>query len=163
MNPPTIDELMSAPVTDELIREVSKRVWEAMGNCAHRKIVAVGCKVKDCNGSRYYCPECKPENKHAATICDQADTRAGLREIERVYGIPDITKPENFWPLVEECELEIGPDYAIVDDKYGISTTRTKAWWWAKQLDGDIGAQHKLPGLAVAFAYLKTKEQENER
>ncbi len=148
----TLDQLIEAAQnpTPELIEEVSKRVWEALGNCVHVGIkgeVRVKGKHGIVNIYPYHCRKCDKPLGYVGR---------GQWEI-KPFQIPDITKPENFWPLVVEKRLIIIPESASNPE------FPTYKAWHISIHEASWSITNKNPGLAVCLAYLKIKEQENER
>ena len=64
---------------------------------------------------------------------------------------PDITKPENFWPLVNEMRSEI-PGRSVEFSENGLRV------FDLINVKTIIKIKRANAGLAVAFAYLKIKE-----
>lgn len=125
----TLDKLMEAPVTDELIREVSKRVWETQGNCAHRG------KSHEIRGMFV-----------DSIVCDECNDIIDARRV------PAITRPENFWPLKTAYVIEL--------DIFEWMGSDIACYRAHPAGDDSDPVYHGEPGLAVAFAFLKIKENE---
>lgn len=133
-----LDELMAVPVTDELILEVSYRVWEAQ---EIELLDPCDGELIDYDGQYALCGRC-------------GYTADWGEEFEHTQIPPDITRPENFWPLVEE--LLFDPEWAGLwggkEGELGITLTIG---------DKEVEIINKVYGLTIAFAFLKIKELEN--
>lgn len=147
----TFEQLVAAPVTDELIREAGKRVWEAQGNCAHREttedIGSYGMAMVRCAGCNSF------THKHHPLALD----------------IPDITKPEVWGPILlilltkPHCACISKADGPKGDGKYWVDLTGDPDD--LEELENTLDAiidgncsdliMHEDLGLAIGFAFLR--------
>lgn len=141
----TLDQLIEAAQnpTPEIVEEVCKRVHKTMGLCWHKWIKTGFTEKGALLGLTHEDYECE---------CS-AETFWPQEETDPVPTGCDYTRPENFWPLVEEYEMWISP----IDCDEGCGK-------WSVLIPQQVPEaeiNHDNPGLAVCLAYLKIKEQEN--
>lgn len=150
--------LIAEPDTPELIQEVSRRVYEAQGECAHRNSHKGPCGCAEhgtCDVWYMYCPDCEETNSIA---------------FEPFGDIPDVTRPEVFWPLVEKHKLCLIPDgnkWYVTDNLFDVEKYESLEEI-GKRIFNDTDAMpkpnavevvHEEPGIAVGIAVLTIKEE----
>lgn len=132
--------LQQQPIDDQ-IREVSRLVWEEQGN-------------NSCD---------KPESPYDAQQTEGTDNCVNCgKTLDTHKPIPDITDPAVFWPLLWEIGTRKDRDFWF---SCGFHADREQ-FYVDVLLTPDTQPRefcyhHKIPGLAVGYAYLKIKEQEN--
>lgn len=140
----TLDQLIEAAQnpTPEIVGEVCKRVHEIATLCG--------------NDHKWYKAYVTPGMTHYnCLVCgSHVAVPIGIPPptIEDV-GIPDYTKAENFWPLIEEYETG---GVRKVGKKYVAFLRR-----WIGENCYFSNCEAPGAGIAVCLAYLKIKEQEN--
>ena len=132
----TLGELMDMPVTDELKREVSKRVVAAQGE-------------NPCDRPCHPCDEQQAESDDKCVKCG--------KPMYTHRPIPDYTRPENFWPLLWKMYRQ---KKRPVQSGSGVDDCMVIRWLNDKNNEIEDFVTHPDPGLAVEFAYLKMEESE---
>lgn len=157
-----LEKALKSP-TPGLIRELSKQVVVAQGNCAHENV-----EHKYLGKPDYWSWECSdcPETWHfpkveyfIKTLADKGRIKAEMES--KIKNPPDVTRPKVFWPLAGNCTQVLihqvaapfKPKSYIVNLANHIEGV---GWFFGS-------SQHPIPGAAVGVAFLKIKAQEGEK
>jgi hypothetical protein len=126
-------------VTPELIEELSKRVWEAQGNCAHRSEI-----TWERNDGEMFL---RCENKECLTLKD----------------VPDITDPAVWGPLFCSNDKLLNIRKEHVNGHWSLKDVIRYQITYQNPHDGSRWTiKHEDPGVAVGLAILKIKEMESD-